>query len=848
MAITTLEAISIWDIPPNVTGAFCYGYLDQVSSWELTRRLDAAHVATVIAPIDSNAAALVVQRRILALHFAPLTPGGVGEVMPLRISETSRSQGPEGLALRITARSLLFDWGDAGPLSYRYAGGKHEFTITGAFTIADWMTEYAVPHLQRQGYDWYTFAGTNALQIPRTFTRETALQLLNACQAYVGQEVQLVEFGGVWVVQVVPEVNSALAPLRISVGRNVRRIAQSQASNEHATVLVPVGSKGHSDASSTVQGLLFGSTSEDFGLKQLSAYPLSDSAWLVPIVQMDGQFVDPAAQRTWHLVRLKTGRLFPVVASVAAGPSTFGGRFTLGELTSVANGWLWGIREGRIADTALDVSAPGYPLQVSGAPAGAVVTLANPFSATDPSATDDEHIDCRVRRSSLVLGTTSTTVAAVAGSTTDVDVTVASTAGVVAGDWGFAHNNVASPWTLFGKPFVVVQVISGTVVRVRKRYSFDTTATPFSVGAMAKQVKFYRASAALYYVNDESAAANTITLDTATGIASGDLLEYQIDDAGELMTGLPSPEMATYQIVRKEKLFETARCLPNLLQVNPSFSTWTGAAPDFWTGSAVKVTTNLPGPGLVNAAQMAGSSLHTLTSPTFWGRPSSGDSKISVRVRLRTGSGTSWDGSLASHQTTISILVPGGATLFSQVYVPPGHPSPPVGSIELAANTTHNLDFLAIDLLHTPGAGAKYAPWDGVQVRIACLNGGGVIVVGGVFITQDSTLPSDGWMSEYGNVDLAGLGNQALAVLDTPETTNEIDAFDLLRALGDAYSVDEIVEGRTVRVEAEALGLAFEDRIAQVTYRGSEEGTVAVQVSTRTRQFADVLANYLLST
>lgn len=848
MAITTLEAISIWDIPPNVAGAFCYGYLDQVSSWELTRRLDAAHVATVITPIDSNAAALVVQRRVLALHFAPLTPGGVGEVMPLRISETSRSQGPEGLALRITARSLLFDWGDAGPLSYRYAGGKHEFTITGAMTIADWMSEYALPHLQRQGYDWYVFGGLNGLQIPRSFTRETALQLLNGCQAYLGQEVHIREFANAWAVEVVPEVNSALTPLRISVGRNVRRIAQSQASNEQATVLVAVGGRGHSDASSTVQGLAFGAVNENTGTKQLDCYPFSDSAWLVPIVQFDGQYVDPAAQRTWHLVRLKTGRLFPIVASLAAGPSTFGGRLTLGDFTSVAFGSFYALREDRIPGTELDVPSPGYPLQVSSV-AGNVLTLANPFSAADPVATDDEHVDCRVRRSSLIVATTSSTVAAVAGSTTDVDVTVASTAGVVAGDWGFAHTNVATPWALFGKVFSVVQVVSGTVVRVRKRYSYDTTATPFTVGAMVKQVRFYRAgSVPTYYVNDESAAANTITLDASLGFAGGELVEYQIDNVADLMTGLPSPQVETYGIVRKEKRFETARCVPNLLQMNPSFTGWTGAAPDLWTGSAVKVTTNLPGPGLVNAAQMAGSSLHTLTSPTFWGRPSSGDSKISVRVRLRTGSGSSWDGSLASHQTTISILVPGGATLFSQVYVPPGHPSPPVGSIELAANTTHNLDFLAIDLLHTPGAGAKYAPWDGVQVRIACLNGGGVIVVGGVFITQDSTLPSDGWMSEYGNVDLAGLGNQALAVLDTPETTNEIDAFDLLRALGDAYSVDEIVEGRTVRVEAEALGLAFEDRIAQVTYRGSEEGTVAVQVSTRTRQFADVLANYLLST
>ena len=852
MAITTLETISLWDIPPNVSGAHCYGYLDQVSSWELTRRLDAAHAATVTIPIDSLAAPLVVQRRILALHFAPTTPGSAGEVMALRISETSRSQGPEGLLLRITARSLLFDWGDAGPLSYRYPGGKHEFSITGAFPVATWMAEYALPHLQRQGYDWYAFAGTNALQIPRTFTRETALQLLNGCQTYLGQEVLIRPFSGVVSVEVVQAVNDALPPLRLSVGRNIRRLAQGQASNEQATVLVAVGGKGHSDSSSTIQGLAFGSVSENVGLKQLDCLPVSDSAWLVPIVQMDGQYVDPLGQRTWHLQRIKTGRLFAITTSVAAGPSTFGGRFTLSDLTLVPFGYLWALREGRLTGTELDVASPGYPLQVSGAPVGNVVTLANPFSAADPVPTDDEHVDCRVRRSSLVLATTSTTVAAVAGSTTDVDVTVASTAGVVAGDWGFAHNNVATPWTLFGKVFQVVQVISGTVVRVRKRYSFDTTATPFSVGAMAKQVRFYRAVGTVYYVNDEVAAANTITLDTAAGVVANDLLEYQIDSAAELLTGVPSPQVATYGIVRKEKPFATARCLPNLLQNNPAFSSWAGANPDNWTflgaGSATKITTNLPGPGLVNAAKLLGSSGQTLTSPTFWARPTSGNSKLSVRVRLRTDSGIFWDGASASHITTISVLVPGGATLYSQVYVPPNYPSKPANYIELQPDTTYNLDCLAIDLLHTPGAGAKYAPWDGLQVRISVLNGGGNITVGGVFATLDSTMPSDAWMSEWGNVDLIGLGNAALATLDEPETTNEVDAFDLSRALGAEYSADEIVEGRTVRVEAEALNLAFEDRIAQVTYRGTEDGTVAVQVTTRTRQFADVLANYLVNT
>lgn len=853
MPITSLEAVSIWDQPPNVPGATCYGFLDQVVSWELTRRLDARHAATIVAPIDGNAAGLAVQRRVLALHFAAVTPGGTGDVIPLRISEQSRTQSADGLFLTITARSLLLDWGDAGPLSYRFNGGRHEFTIAGTLTAYNWMTQYALPHLARQGYGWFAFGALNPLGIPRAFTRETALQLLNACQDYLGQEIQIQPSGSVISVDMVAQVNSALDPLRVSVGRNVRRISQAKASNEHATVLVAVGGKGHSDLSSTVQGLMFASSNENLGLKQIDANPISDSGWQVPIVQMDGQYVDPLAQRTWYLQRIKTGRLFPITATLGASGSTAAGRFTLADLTLVPFGYLWAIRESRIAGTELDVATPGFPLQVSGAPSGNVVTLVNPFSAADPVPTDDQHVDARVRRSTLVLATTSSAVAAVGGSTTDVDVTVASTTGVAVGDWCFAHNNATSPWTLFGKVCTVVQVISSTVVRVRKRYSFDTTAAPFTAGAMVKQFRFYRAAAAVYYVNAESAAANTITLDTASGIAANDLIEYQLDTAGELMTGLPSPSMATYGIVRKDKSFDTARCLPNLLVTNAAFDNWSGSIPDNWTftgtGSPTKITTALPGPGTNNAAQLNGTQNQSLTSPAFWARPSEGNSAVSVRVRLRTAPAINWDGTAGTHTTTIQIRAAGsGTVLLQQVYVPPNYPSKPANYIELQADTTYDLDLLAADLLHAPGAGAKYAPWDGIDVRIACIGTGGVVTVGGVFATQDSTLPEAGWMSVYGNVDLAGLGNQALATLDEPEVSHEVDAFDLSRALGAAYSADEIVEGRTVRVEAEALGLAFEDRIAEVTYRGAEDGNVAVQVSTRTRQFADVLANYLVNT
>ena len=47
-------------------------------------------------------------------------------------------------------------------------------------------------------------------------------------------------------------------------------------------------------------------------------------------------------------------------------------------------------------------------------------------------------------------------------------------------------------------------------------------------------------------------------------------------------------------------------------------------------------------------------------------------------------------------------------------------------------------------------------------------------------------------------LDSQSWANAALATLDEPETTNEVDAFDLSRALGAEYSADEIVEGRTL--------------------------------------------------
>lgn len=862
MTITRLELVSLWDRPPNVPGAVCYGYLDQVASWEYTRRRDAAHVATITAPITGNAAQLAVQRRVLALHFAPPTPGGLGAVHALRISETARTQSAEGLEFRVVARSLLFDWADAGPLSAVLSGGKQEFAVTGDLLAQDWGTTFLIPHLARQGYDYFALFCSSTLRIPHAAARQSALEVLNALQAYLGFEVEVTPAGGQVLVNLVPQVNAALAPLRIAVGRNARRVAQTKASIEQATVLVPFGGAGHSEASQSVQSLVFDSTNVNLPAKELEPFPFSDSAWSFPVIAQDNQFVDPSGQRTWYLQRLKTGRCFPIVQAWAGGTPSGGvsGRVRLADLTDVPNGYLWQLREGRTPGTEIDVPVPGTPLRVSGAPAGAVVTLVDPFTGGDPVPTDDVHVDCRARRSTLVLSTTSSSVAAVAGSATDVDVTVATTSGVQVGDWGFAHNNAGTPWGLFGKVCTVVQIVSATVLRVRVRYTFDT-GVPFSAGAMVKSFSVYRVvSGFRAYVNDESAAANTITLDTATGLAANDLLEYTLDNSGAALTGIPSPLVGTYGIARKSKDFPTARCAPNLAQAaNPVFDVYLTAAgqpPDLWTGTGdgvfTKLTTNLPGPGTNFAVQLAPiSTTKSLISSPIYVRPTAGDSVISVRARVRTLGAFYWDGA-ASMEISLAVRATNGATLATMSIVPPNYSGPRVGATEVATDTVVDLDLLAVDLLHTPGAGQPYAPWVGVQVVVSSVRVGGPTGVarfdcGGIYVTQDATLPPSPYMGRFGHTDLFGLGQLALQTLDDPETANEIDAFDLQRALGEAYGSEELVEGRTVRVEAEALGLDFEDRIDAVTYRGQPDDGTEVRVATRTTRFADVLANYLTS-
>lgn len=841
MALGALKNISVWDRPANVVGAVGYGYADAWLDAQWSEALDGSDSCEIVTAFESRFAGMLRTRRVVALHGAPATPTSAGELRYYRIHQVVSQRGPDGVRLIARGRSLFADWTDAGPISQVLSGGRHEFTIAGSLTPVQWLTNIALPHLQRMGYGWYTAGVSSGPSISLVLERQTAAQLAESIRAFLGFELLLDQ--STWAVAFVSGINAGLDPLLVSAGSNLTRLQMTRGAVEQATIVVPSAGRGHSEITRGIQRHVFEATNIDFGLKTLECLAI-DKTSVYPIVQFDGQFFDPSGARVWYLQRTRTGRCFRIMGSVGLGGVAQLGKFTLDDLTDLGTASInnqFELREGLTPGTPIDV--PGRPYRVSGAPAGNIITLDDPISSGDPVPTNDVRIDCRARFSPQVLSTTCSNIADVVGSTTDQDLTLPATSAVQVGDWGFLHDNVAVPWSLFGKVFTVVGIQSTTVIRVRVRYSFDT-GKPFGAGAVAKQLKFHRARPSVPYVNDEVAATNQLTLTSATGVTSQDLVEFALDNSGAVLTGVPAPSLLTDGVVRKDASFPDQRCLVNLLlNGNPYFDVWPGATPTNWTGSLItKLTTNLPGPGTLNAVRLTNGGL---TSPVFYVRPTAGDSKLSVRVRLRTGASGNWSGA-NSDQAQVNILVPGAGPLLFGVIHAPGHPTPSPGSKEVAANTVVDFDVLAAELLHTPGIAGKYAPWDGLQISISCT---GIVAcqvdVGGVMVLHDTTLPEAGYMTDRAEQYVFGLANQTLAAIADPETSIDLDAIDLGAILKKDFPARDLILGRRVQVVDEVLGIAAEERIAVTRFRASPTGAVDVDVRTKDRRLVDVLAKQL---
>ena len=848
MSFGDLSRIVITDRPANVAGATVYDEIEQWLDVEWTEARDLSDQATLRVPYSARARAALKTRRVINLIGEPNSQLQ-SDLLAYRIYNTTVRRSKEGLVLTAEARSMWFDLTDAGVMTVPLSGGTHETTIAATLDFFQWATTFGLPHLQRQGYTWYTtFAGpVNTFE--RGFDRWTFAQLLESLREELGDGYRLFLDPATWalsLVQVAPGTSSD--PLPIEPGHNLLGLEDAESAQEQATIIEPLGGKGHSRNSRTIQHFAFGASNLNAGLKTFQPWDLAETGFPGPVIQFDGQYVDPSGARVWYVQRVDTGRCHKITATTASG----GGTFTLEDWPAKPGPMAFELREALTPATPLDVNAPGRPLRVSAAPAGAVLTLDDPLNAGDPVPTDDVHLDHAVRVSALQLATTCSNIVTVAGSTTDQDLTLASTAGLAVGDWGFLHNNVAVPWGLFGAVVTIVQLVSAFVVRVRVRYTW-ATGLPFTPGVVAKQARFYRVRAGLRtFCIDEVAAANTITVTNPATIASQDLVEYFLENSGARLTGIPAPSLLDVGVVRKERTFDASRCCRNLLATinglkqigntlldgNPHFDDWPVGqpAPTGWviaSGSATRTTANLPGPGLVHAVGLNG----TIRSPVMFARPTAADSAVSVRVQLRTPIAASWSGP-AGHQFIVFLASPAGSQFTAFAYlVPEDTPAPPANAKKAAPDTVVTFDVLALDLFHAASPPFGYAPVDGF--RVVC---SGFVTLGGVFVTEDSTLPESTYLPNRGDQSLFGAGNIGLDDVDLALRNVRADAIDLGRLAAAQYPSHELGVDRLLRHSDEELGLAVERRIALLRRRATPAGTVTVDVETQQRRFTDLLA------
>lgn len=852
-AFTHLESILVSDQPPNTATPGLRGYLDQWLRCEWSEAIDHSEECTLVAPYTPARWALLQARRVVTLISRPPEGGNAGALRFFRITEPRREWLAGGATqIVVVARSLALDLTDTGPLATLFAGGTPTYIQVGTLHSHDWLTQFIVPHLARQGYGFYVAGAlVNAQPVHASFTRWTARQLWEHVLQEIGWEWQLIPVGATFVVAPEAAVNGTLSPLRIGPGANLQRLVEKRPALEMATILAPQGEAGWSETTQSLAHFTMLGSVVDTALKTFRGTLafVDDGGVSLGMVWRSGQFVDASGVRSWYLYRIKTGRSFRIVSTTGV-KDTGVDQLTLAELTDALYGNEYELREAATPVTLVSVPVPGIPLRVQSV-ASPTIVLNDPLNNGDPVPTDDVHGDCRLVVSPQVLATTCSNIANVAGSTTEQDLTLASVAGVAAGHWGFLHNNVAVPWTLFGKVFTVVSVDGpGSKIRVRIRYTYEPTAFPFTPGATSKQCQVYAPRAVTPFVDDEVASTNTLTLNSTATIVANDLIEYQLENAGALLTGLPSPAFGAYPLIRKDQAFSGFACYYNLAwNSNPYFDSWAGAAnqpPTLWVltiGQITRLTTNLPGPGTVFAAGMLSGSIMRSTIPLF-ASVTSGDSKISARTRLRTPPlASEWTGAqnikLALVQPTI------GTTLANVILVPSDHPSPPAGSIVVAHNTLVTLDLLNVDLLAPLAGGATFVPrWHGVVPQIENF-AGGTVAVGGVVVVRDGTLPPDEAMTPSGKQQLWTLTQLALDEIREPAQVLEVDGIDLAKLLLAQYGPGELVKGRPVILEADALGLTVQDRLAAIEYRADAEGQVTMRIRTEKASFADVLAAQL---
>ena len=488
-----------------------------------------------------------------------------------------------------------------------------------------------------------------------------------------------------------------------------------------------------------------------------------------------------------YLLRVKTGRTFPITAADAvAGSVTLGG----GVSTIAADvDFEFRLTE-PLTNTARRIGADTNPKThafVLTVVASTVFTLVERWVTTDAVGVDDQHMDWYLRRASAVATPTFSNM------TSGGVLTVSSVAGIQVGDIVIL-GQTATPHGYSSGVLVVDAVNAGPVTldcHVRD------SGAPLGTGSYGAgwTARVYRPVATLHRVTDSVAAADTITVDAAGTAAVNDLVEIvQLDGAGEVPAYVDHPlhsqaDPTGYGVKTGELVRANTFGLVNLVP-NSWMRAWANAAnpPDGWTktgtgtSSQETVTTRFGGRGWAFAI----TSFNTFfDSPVFFPNWDSGHTKIAARmwVYFSVYSGE-FPSQFGLHAIRANGTVdPNPVNNNARVSIMPTDATT-VAATKIGTGAWIELKVEGVVL---NGVSALY----GVVGRFAPIVSGGPFTgATGVIDTMEvypfATCPSASY--EFGDATiLLQAANRKLAEIATPPVSYEMGAHDLERAFPEEY-------------------------------------------------------------
>ncbi len=791
-----------------------------------TFALDSDESFEFMLPLSDRLATQIDRRQIVRTIF---TDGSYNEWL---IEDVVTETGEGDSVVRVTASAVLMLLADASLMEAVEVTGAS--TLAGSYTgtLTQLWDNVILPVLTAAGLT-YVNRGTIDPTEVRTFTwafGDTPLSLARNAASITKAELRMRRVGSTgYEVDFVARINGAAAPVVVRARKNLRALRHTESAREQATILYVQGADNSGGVPYSIARVRWQATAVNGGTSRLTlASPLGG---IGPISE-DGQF-NTSAVRQYYLLRVKTGRLYPITGTLYATQEV-----GLPDVSDIAVGEYFEFREDNTSAIITHAYGDGKSWLRATSIATNDLTLDNPVTNGDPVTVNDQYIDWLARISFEVLNTTTNSASQTLFS--DGRIKCTSVAGLQVGDWGCMLTNATIPYT-FATPWGIFTITSidapNNFVTVVPRFPRQHNWAYTNSNNVSRQLRFFRERSLEPLVRDSVAATNVATVASGAGISTNDAVEIIQKCGGKQLARLISPS-AVQQFGRKVGTVERDYAGDAVMNANPMASTWTGASsvpPDGWEKSAGGTLTRVAALQYgTYAVDVSGFTLAAALTPTPYGV---GQGRVSVATVFKMKTGSGWDAGTTSSMVFGLLLGNAAAgtlpnispsiTLYGPAYV-----GMPAGGRVVREGETVTLTLENIDLEYTLAItyGVKATWWFQPQIQ-----------VDGVWIFPGSNVPTV-W-SEYGDgTKLWQEGAAQLIQVAAPETY-DIDVVDIAAIDSVAYPYADLDIGRAVRLidpdsNTARTGLRIQQK--RVVYFDPAQNRIVV--STRARTLSEMLS------